>query len=101
MPNYRAIATQAAKANGVDPRIFLAQIKQESGFNPRARSGAGAIGIAQIVPKWHPDVDATDPVASLNYAAHWMGQLVKKYGNYQQALSVYNSGNPEAYKDPK
>jgi hypothetical protein len=97
-PNYRAIAVQAATRAGINPAIFLRQINQESGFNPNARSGAGAVGIAQIVPRWHPGVHATDPVASLNYAAKLMSSLVQKYGNYQQALSVYNSGNPEGYK---
>jgi hypothetical protein len=33
-------------------------------------------------------------MASLDYAAKWMSQLVKKYGNYRDALSVYNSGRP-------
>jgi hypothetical protein len=99
--NYRAVAIAAAKRNGIDPNVFVRQINQESGFNPNARSGAGAIGIAQIVPHWHPGIDATDPVASLNYAAHLMGTLYRKYGNYAEALSVYNSGRPDAYKDPQ
>lgn len=100
MPDFHAVAVAAAKRNGIDPNLFVRQINQESGFNPNARSGSGAIGIAQIVPKWHPGVDVTDPVASLNYAAHLMGTLVRKYGGYEQALSVYNSGKPDAYKDP-
>jgi hypothetical protein len=100
MPDYRAVAVAAAKKNGIDPNLFVRQINQESGFNPKARSGAGAIGIAQIVPRWHPGVDPNDPVASLNYAAHLMGTLYRKYGDYEQALSVYNSGQPDAYKDP-
>src|SRR6266496_1657529 len=99
-PDYRAIARQASVKYGVDPNFFEAQIKQESGFNPSARSGAGAIGIAQIVPKYHPGVDPRDPIASLDYAAKYMSGLQKKYGNYEQALSVYNSGRPDAYKDP-
>lgn len=83
-----------AKQEGIDPNLFRRQITQESGWNPRARSHAGAIGIAQIVPKWHPNVDPNDPDASLRYAAKHMGQLYRKYGNYQDALSVYNSGRP-------
>jgi len=98
--DYRAVAVRAAQRAGINPAIFLRQINQESGFNPNARSSAGAVGIAQIVPRWHPGVDATDPIASLAYAAHYMAGLVHKYGNYQSALSVYNSGNPNAWKDP-
>lgn len=94
MPDYRSRATFYAQKYGLDPRIFQRQIQQESGFNPKARSPAGALGIAQIVPKWHPGVDPMDPEAALDYAARWMSQLVHKYGNYRDALSVYNSGKP-------
>lgn len=94
MPDYRTRATFYAQKYGLDPLIFGRQIQRESGFNPNARSPAGAEGIAQIVRKWHPGVDTFDPEASLDYAARWMAQLLKKYGNYQDALSVYNSGKP-------
>jgi hypothetical protein len=101
MPNYRALAARFAQQAGIDPGVFTAQISQESGFNPTARSGAGAVGIAQIVPRWHPGVDATDPVASLQWAARDIAQGVKKYGSYERALSAYNSGRPDKYLDPK
>jgi len=94
VPDYRSRATFYAQKYGLDPRIFSRQIQQESGFNPKARSPAGALGIAQIVPKWHPGVDPMDPEAALDYAAKHMSELVHKYGNYRDALSVYNSGKP-------
>src|SRR5215510_3934822 len=101
MPDYPAIARQIALKQGIDPDIFTSQIRQESGFNPSARSGAGAIGIAQIVPRWHPGVDPNDPIASLRYAANWDRQLLQKYGgDWRQVLSVYNSGQPDKYRDP-
>jgi len=86
-------ARQAASRAGVDPDIFVRQIQQESGFNPSARSSAGAQGIAQIVPKYHPGVDVTDPYASLDYAANLMKSNVDKYGgDYGKALAAYNAG---------
>ncbi len=94
-------AYQDAVKAGIDPQFFLRQINQESGFNPAAKSGAGAIGIAQIVPKYHSDVDPTNPTAALAWAANYMAGLVHKYGgSYAKALSVYNSGRPDAYLDP-
>src|SRR5262245_15380791 len=100
MPDYRQVAAQAAKRYGLGD-WFVRQIQQESGFDPTARSSAGAQGIAQIVPRWHPDAPpASDPVGQLNWAAKYMAGLVKKYGNAAQALSVYNSGQPDKYKDP-
>lgn len=92
--NYRRIAAKYARRNGVPVGLFLAQINQESGFNPKAVSSAGAIGIAQIVPRWHPGVNPRDPVASLRYAAKLMRSHYKKYGTWRDALSAYNSGRP-------
>jgi hypothetical protein len=94
MPDYRKIAAQAARRHGVPVALFLAQINQESGFNPNAVSPAGAVGIAQIVPRWHPGVNPRDPVASLNYAAQLMASLKNRYGTWRDALSAYNSGRP-------
>lgn len=91
--DLRAYARQAAERNGVDPNIFERQIDQESGFNPSAGSPAGAQGIAQIVPQYHPGVDTSDPYASLDYAAQLMGQHLKTYGgDYRKALQAYNAG---------
>jgi hypothetical protein len=91
--DLRAYAREAAQRVGLDPDIFERQIQQESGFNPNAESGAGAIGIAQIVPAFHPSVDPRDPEASLDYAAQWMADLLRTYsGRYDLALSAYNAG---------
>lgn len=95
-------AATIATQYGVPPNIFVAQMTQESGLNPNTRaSSAGAQGIAQIVPASHPGAPpASDPMGQLRYAAKWMSELHQKYGNWEQALSVYNSGQPDTYKDP-
>lgn len=99
--NLVQAAHEAAVKAGINPTIFARQINQESGFQPDAASGAGAKGIAQIVPEDHPDAPpASDPVGQLNWAAQYMAGLVNKYGNYASALSVYNSGQPFTYQDP-
>jgi soluble lytic murein transglycosylase-like protein len=91
--DLREVAHQAAVTAGIDPRIFVRQIQAESKFDPAARSGAGAIGIAQIVPRFHPDVDPTDPHASLRYAATLMAAHLANYGgDYAKALAAYNAG---------
>src|SRR4051794_30981776 len=94
MADYRAQARRAAARYGLDPNIFVRQIQQESGFSPTARSGAGAIGIAQIMPgtakAW--GVDPTDPTAALNAAAKNMAGYVKQFGSYRDALVAYNAG---------
>lgn len=93
--DYHQVARQAATQYGLDPNIFERQINQESGFNPRAHSPAGAQGIAQIMPAtakgWH--VDPNDPNAALNAAAKNMASYVKTYGgDYAKALAAYNAG---------
>ena len=90
--DYRAYARQQAIEAGLDPDIFERQIDAESGFNPNVVSPAGAIGIAQIVPRWHPDVDPWDPYASLAYAARLMRSYLDRYGSYALALAAYNAG---------
>src|SRR3982751_6322861 len=93
--DYHQVARQAATQYGFDPDIFERQIKQESGFHPRAHSPVGAQGIAQIMPAtakgWH--VDPNDPNAALNAAAKNMAAYVKTYGgDYAKALAAYNAG---------
>src|SRR5215217_7222681 len=91
--SYQSYARQAAERAGIDPTVFVAQIQQESGFNPNAGSPAGALGIAQIVPRYHPGVDPTDPYASLDYAAGLMSRLLRQYnGDWTKALVAYNGG---------
>lgn len=100
MPNYQRKARQIARHYGIDPNVFVRQIQQESGFNPHARSPAGAQGIAQFIPSTARayGVDVNDPVSSLDGAARYLRDNLKKYGSYRKALSVYNSGSPNGYK---
>ena len=94
MPDdLRTYARAAAGRHGAHPDLFIKQIQQESGFNPDAfNAGSGATGIAQIIPRWHPGVDASDPYASLDYAAKWMADLRRIYGSWARALAAYNWG---------
>lgn len=92
MPDYRALAREAAQRAGIDPDLFARQIEVESNFNPDAVSPAGAVGIAQIVPEFHPGVDPRDPAAALEYAARWVARLHQRYGRYDLALAAYNAG---------
>jgi hypothetical protein len=105
MPDYKLAATRAAQKFGVDPKIFLAMIQQESGFNPHAHSGAGAQGIAQFMPAtakgYGVNLNDSRVTDDLEGAARYLADNLKKTGgNYHQALSIYNSGRADAYKDP-
>lgn len=93
--DWEGEAKAAAQRHGIDQDIFARQIKQESGFNPTAKSPAGAMGIAQIMPAtakgWN--VDPMDPKAALDAAAKNMRVYLDKYnGDWAKALSAYNAG---------
>ena len=91
---YESTARKYAKRYGLNPDVFVRQIRAESGFNPNSGSSAGAIGIAQIMPatarSW--GVNPRDPNASLKAAAKHMATYVKQYGSYRDALVAYNAG---------
>ena len=83
------------RAVGYDTQVFRRQIVMESGWNPLAVSRAGAEGIAQIIPRWHPSMRGRtlDPFASLEYAANLMASHIDhRGGDYREALADYNTG---------
>jgi Transglycosylase SLT domain len=93
--DYQNQARAAANANGIDPDIFVAQIAAESGFDPNAKSKAGAIGIAQFMPSTAQGmgVNPNDVTSSLNGAAKLDAQNLQKYGgDYSKMLAAYNAG---------
>ena len=95
--DYVAIARQAAASAGIPQDYFVRQINQESGFNPNARSPAGAVGIAQFEPSTAAGlgINPYDPIASLYGAARYMARLDNSYGgDYAKALAAYNAGPP-------
>lgn len=103
MPGYKLAADRAADRHGINRRIFRAMIQQESGFNPKARSPAGAQGIAQFMPATAKGygVNLSDNRVSddLDGAARYLAANLKRTGgNYTQALSIYNSGRPDGFK---
>jgi len=75
------------------PRFLLAkQAQQESAYDTLAVSSAGAQGIMQIVPRWHPGVNPFDPVEAIDYAGKFMRQLYDRFGSWTMALAAYNAG---------
>lgn len=93
---YIAIAQQDAIDAGISPDYFVRQINQESGFNPNAVSPAGAVGIAQFLPRTAASlgINPWDPKQALYGAAHVMAGYARNYGgDYAKALAAYNGGS--------
>lgn len=94
---YLALARAAARRHGIPEDLFLRLVQQESGWNPRARSPKGALGLGQLMPATarRLGVDPLDPAQNLEGAARYLRQQFLRFGNWRLALAAYNAG-PEA-----
>jgi hypothetical protein len=84
-----------ARANGLPTPFFANLIWQESGFNAKVVSPAGAQGIAQFMPKTAAEYGLTnpfDPIHALNAAGKFLNRLVAQFGNLGLAAAAYNAG---------
>ncbi len=94
---YLEVAKAAARRHGVPEELFLRLVRQESGWNPKAVSHKGAIGLAQLMPETARllRVDPHDPNQNLEGGARYLGTQYRKFGSWRLALAAYNAG-PEA-----
>jgi len=92
---YEPLFLQASARYDLPPGLLSRQASRESGYNPTARSSAGAVGIMQIIPKWHPEVGeagALDPARAIPYAAKLLREYRDRFGSWSLALAAYNAG---------
>ncbi|PZQ96154.1 MAG: lytic transglycosylase domain-containing protein [Cereibacter sphaeroides] len=80
--------------------LFRANVAVESGFNPKARSPAGAIGLGQLMPDTAAalGVNPYDPAENLHGSARYLLSQLEAFGATDLALAAYNAG-PEAVRD--
>ncbi len=96
---YLAMAQEAAMRHGVPVDLFLKLVQQESGWNARAQSHKGALGLAQLMPATARKlgVDPLDPAQNLDGGARYLAQQYRDFGSWRLALAAYNAG-PEAVR---
>ena len=86
----------AAASNGIDPALLKGLVSQESGFDPNARSGAGALGLTQLMPGTAASLGVSnplDPAQSLQGGARYLRQQLDRFGGDERlALAAYNAG---------
>ena len=91
----------AAGKYGLPTDFFRRLIRQESDFDPKAISRAGAMGIAQFMPgtaRWRGLADPFEPKQALEESARWLTELREAFGNLGLAAAAYNAG-PQRVKD--
>jgi len=107
----RETLVAAAKENGLDPVFVASLIRQESNWNPRATSPAGARGLMQLMPPvgeglartkgirpWDPEM-LYDPAISITLGTLHLRDLVRQYpGNPVKVLAAYNAGDSRVVK---
>lgn len=90
----------AALAEGIEPELAFRLVRLESRFDPTAISGAGAIGLTQLMlgtaRYYKPGVsreDLTDPKTNLHIGFRYLRSLIRDYrGDLHLALLAYNRG---------
>jgi len=93
---YDHLITRASRRHGVSFSILKAIIRAESGFNPRAVSKKGAMGLMQIMPENVQILrinDPFDPWDNIRGGAQYFKEMLNRYsGQLPLALAAYNAG---------
>ena len=82
----------------LEPRLVQALVQVESGYNRKARSNKGAIGLMQLMPGTASDLAVADPWdadQNLRGGTRYLRQMLDRFGGLELALAAYNAG-PEA-----
>lgn len=92
---YADLFRVAGQRYGIDPALLDAVAKQESAYDPRAVSPAGAQGLMQLMPGTADGLGVTDPfdpTQAVDGAARLLRDLLERFGQVDLALAGYNAG---------
>lgn len=97
-PELAEAIDRHAIARDLEPRLVQALVQVESGYNRKARSNKGAIGLMQLMPGTAADLAVADPWdadQNLRGGTSYLRQMIDRFGGLDLALAAYNAG-PEA-----
>jgi soluble lytic murein transglycosylase len=101
---YWNIVEPVSQQYSIDPFLVLSVMREESTFDPNARSTAGALGLMQLMPQTAFRLNR-DLSLRITNASHirdiknnilvgifYLSTLIKEFGSYAHALAAYNAG---------
>lgn len=100
---FRDYVSKYSEAYGVPEYIIYAVIKNESDFDSSTVSGAGAIGLMQIMPstfEWMCELLGEDyergmlydPETNIKYGTYYLSYLYGIYARWPTVYAAYNAG---------
>jgi len=104
--DYAPLMQSTAERTHTSPLLLAALIRQESFFDPRAGSSAGALGLTQVIPSTAKEIaadlgleedfsdrDLFRPAISILFGAHYLSEQLEDFdGRLAPALAAYNGG---------
>ena len=94
-PDLEAFIDRVSAREGVDARLVRAVIEVESGYQPRARSPKGAMGLMQLMPavaRQYAVTNPYDPAANIEAGIKHLKSLLARFPQ-ALALAAYNAGD--------
>jgi hypothetical protein len=93
---FGSIIYKEAKKNDLAPELVAAVVQTESNFRPTARSGAGAQGLMQLMPrtgKWMGGKNLNNPADNVKAGTKYLKYLNERFdGDPTKVLAAYNAG---------
>ncbi len=96
---YSEIVFDTSKAFGIDPFLVIAIMREESHFNPKIVSNAGAYGLMQLMPVTAKKVgnvtkvnELFDEEKNIYLGIKYLSDLQKKYSRVEHIIAAYNAG---------
>jgi soluble lytic murein transglycosylase-like protein len=88
---------------GLDPLLIIAVMAVESRFNPIAQSDGGAVGLMQVIPRYHADQfdrrggeSVLDPRTNIGLGARVLKEYIRRAGTEMAGLQLYNGAAGDA-----
>jgi soluble lytic murein transglycosylase len=107
---YWNIVEPASRIYSIDPFFVLSIMREESTFDPNARSTAGAVGLMQIMPQTafrlnkylHLGITNASHVwnikNNIQIGTFYLSTLIREFGSCVHALAAYNAGEEKVKK---